>query len=425
MPPPELFNFFFLAAKVDDKRSENEDEGQERYESDEYASPARSIDGERNEKLDDFEVFSKSHQGQTQLERDGFDSSSNQPDLPRTPMQLGLEHYRKRTVANRTAYIYDEESPHPTSPLLHVCRESRDLLQSLGYGLGFSTYTSPARLWFNFNDDVLLLDKVPNFQKYGILDGGSYNMGQCPRHELESVRRLALPIPNSSVYGYDSPIPEDVHEAVQLFGNLKELLIIHRDWYEEDHMGYLREPSGNATVVDVGHEEIWGHYLGWTVPGVHERWHPIFKSYSLSYTRTLDDIARDFESQLRSHHPVAGPLMDENRPARELWMTPKVRFVVLLEREDEDAFMESRRNFRAHIDDIYWRQVALTSAPSTNHEFGDDSRDPGRDFRWYFQARKAFHPNPEDWASPYTMEWPDASEVERYMNLLNGSASYD
>jgi hypothetical protein len=135
---------------------------------------------------------------------------------------------------------------------------------SCGYGLGFSTYTEPGRIWFNFKEDVFVPQKCSEVDEEGILDGGSYNLGQCPRHELERVRKIALRLIPYDWEGYvehGRAIPDEIHEAVQLFGNLEELILIDQDWYDDD-VGDERGP-GDVIVVDMGVEEIWDHHYGW------------------------------------------------------------------------------------------------------------------------------------------------------------------
>lgn len=131
-------------------------------------------------------------------------------------------------------------------------------------------------------------------------------------------------------------------------------------------------------------------------------------SFLARYTRgihSLDDVNRDIETQLRNHEPVTGPMMDPNRPIRVDWTTPKVRIVILLPRGEEKAFLESRKKYRAWIDEMYWKKVASTDAPS--------SARPGteRPSKWYFEARRALCPDSDGWASPYTMEWAEAREA--------------
>jgi hypothetical protein len=98
-------------------------------------------------------------------------------------------------------------------------------------------------------------------------------------------------------------------------------------------------------------------------------------------------------------------MMDPNRPIRVSWTTPKVRFVILLPRAEEKAFLESRKKFRAWIEEMYWKKTGSVS-PGSSIAPG-----MGRTFRWYLDARKALSPDSEAWASPYTMEWAEAREA--------------
>ena len=140
---------------------------------------------------------------------------------------------------------------------------------SCGYGWGLSTYTKPGRIWFNFKEDILIPEKVYYLDEDSILDGGSYNLGQCPRIELERVRKLALRLHRPYWGGHpgEDPrtVPDVVHEAVQLFGNLEELNLVIQCWFDDDM--YEDFAPGGTIFADVGLEEIWDHHYGWRTQG--------------------------------------------------------------------------------------------------------------------------------------------------------------
>lgn len=80
-------------------------------------------------------------------------------------------------------------SPNPVPVLLHVCQESRQHLIRLGFEVAFSSCTSPAEIWFDFNHDVLLVDGPWHVetQKRRLCGKGAWNIDQCQR-DLRRVR---------------------------------------------------------------------------------------------------------------------------------------------------------------------------------------------------------------------------------------------
>lgn len=54
----------------------------------------------------------------------------------------------------------------PIPPLLHTCRESRDVLRKFGYTLAFATRSAAPRTWFHFEGDSLYIDREDWFHDY-------------------------------------------------------------------------------------------------------------------------------------------------------------------------------------------------------------------------------------------------------------------
>jgi hypothetical protein len=233
---------------------------------------SRNRDWEQDENILAIQILDKvlknseycSNNGQTQLEQFHFTSSRYRPVLPTNAQ---LEYARK--LSWQTTRVGNFYSWNPIPVLLHVCRESRDFLRAQGYTLAFSTRTSPAQTWFNFSEDFLYLQsKSEPEESSEILDGGYWNIGQFARQDLDRVKRLALSFQTND-YEYGGSVPNDLHKAVQLFGNLKELLLvegIQYDWERENIYWFPRCQNGEVVAVDVSVEGLFGHYPGW-MPG--------------------------------------------------------------------------------------------------------------------------------------------------------------
>lgn len=361
---------------------------------------------------------------QKQLEDHGFTSSRPKPQLP-TDHQLN----RAAQLLWETTRVGDFRSADPMPVLLHVCRESRELLQSYGYKLAFSTRTAPANTWFNFPSDVLQLsERYESEEASPALDGGMWNIGQFSREDLDRLRKLALSI-NSFDYVYGGTVPVALHKAVQLCYNLDELLIVELDCHDEEQKDtyWSTHDGGEKTVVDLAVEELWGHVPDWP-GGSREHW-----GWNYSSNRgngqewgqsnlegeylNFDDIAKNVEDQLRDHESCF--------PDRKVWKTPKVRFVILTERRGIEQIKRSREAYGRHIDNMYWRHVAegrKSYKPPLPLHFRDgaealhdlivstEENFDTRDMRWYKQARQAIY-SVTGWPSPFTMEWIEASEA--------------
>ena len=364
-----------------------------------------------------------SNHGQKQLEAYGFTSSRPKPELPNDIQQT---HTAK--LLWETTRVGEFCSTGPMPVLLHVCRESRQLLQSYGYELTFSTRTAPARTWFNLQSDILHLREgsVPEYSS-PILDGGMWNLGQFSRQDLDRVRKLSLSL-NTFDYWYGGTVPVALHKAVQMCGNLKELLIVEIDLDrgEEHSRSAYWDAQGDEVVVDLSVEEFWGHRPGWT-PGRWNDWdqynpsRPFISDFD-RLESSYADISKDIEGQFR-HQPSFFP-------DRKEWSTPTVRFVMLAARHKVAKFMRSREAYGRYIDNMYWKKVAegrksyrppsplhLTQGMEAEHDlwrdYGGFSDPPGLD--WYKQAREAIH-SVRGWPSPFTMEWIEASEARLDMD---------
>ena len=360
MPSPRVLR---VDVDFDEPDSDEEDEVDDLEEQDENSCSNAALEKELKVFFADCENFVKSHMGQNPLEEYGFKSSRPRPEA-RSRAQLEKEYYRGRAV-DREAHINVEHSRKPA--LLHTCRESRQALQSFGYGLAFSTYSNPAHGWVNYSDDIFFIPHIrhwTDFPGYGILDGGSYNMGQCPRQELDRVRRIALQDP---ILKEDLRYYPEIHEIVQLFGHLTELLFITQDWVDWDYDSSWRGGPGLA-VVDIGAEELWGHEPRWNhpVPPPNPPQGPprvdIWDSCSYNVTNatpTLAIRAEDIRRELRSHPPVSHPMAEDKSFVNEKWTAPEVRFVVLMNRGEVDAFTESRKRFRQYIDEMYRKKLRM------------------------------------------------------------------
>ena len=366
-----------------------------------------------------------SNHGQNQLEDYNFTSSHPKPELPNDIQQ---RHAAMLFLETTRVGKFCCCSPMPV--LLHVCRESRQLLQSYGYQLAFSTRTAPAMTWFNFESDILhLCEKLDSQYASPRLDGGMWNLGQFSWQDLGRVRRLSLTL-NTFDYWYGGKVPVALHKVIQMCGSLKELLIVEKDvcYYEGSSGSAYWDAPGDIIAVDLSVEEFWGHRPGWPAGQRDDDW----GDYSLSRRFIGDfdrldssyaDIAIDIERQFQHEPPFF--------PDRKEWSAPTVRFVMLTTRSEEWKVMRSREAYGRFIDNMYWNKVAESRksyrSPLPVHFRQDidaqqeywlvqhDSRPPQPELGWYKQAREAIF-SVRGWPSPFTMGWIEASEARLDMD---------
>lgn len=365
-----------------------------------------------------------SNDGQSQLDDYGFTSSRPAPELQTIPQ---LEHAAKQLWETTRAGTFYNAGPLPV--LLHVCRESRQLLQSYGYELAFSTRTAPAVTWFNFLSDILhLYEHYEDEEASRTLDGGMWNIGQFSRDDLYRLRKLSLSM-NSFDYVYGGKVPATLHKAVQLCGNLEELLILefhHHDIDRKDTYWYQGNEGGEVAVVDLAVEEFWGHHPAWR-PGPRDPWNNLYdpRAFEDGFEKRnsgYGNIAKDVAEQLGTCVPFF--------PDRKEWTTPKVRFVMFMARHEVGSFMRSREAYGRYIDNLYWKCVAearRSYRPPSPLDLRDDleaerdlwrSSEPELEYRdliWHRNAREAIH-SVHGWPSPFTMEWIEASEARLDMD---------
>ena len=379
---------------------------------DKHAVDMREIDRELNNTYGDWDTFLARERtyGLQQLESFGFTSSKAQPRL-RTAGEAEVLAHRKWVEATVT-----EVNPGcPVPAALHVCRESRSLMVSWGFELAFSTYEHPAKTWFNFNTDTLYLEYtnigITDTSDLEVLDGGASKMGQCPPRDLERVKKLALRIWD---YDYGGHLPTEVHEIVQQFGNLKELLIVDSDWHETTEGSPTvrsRAGRGPCVAMDLGNEELWGHRF--EAGGdcyIHG-----YRLFDRAFTsRSLLDLANDFENRLRSQKDPVVSRWVKKQPIKTSWSIPSARFVVLLAESDVQNVYKSRQRYREHVKNQYWTRVQWRENHNLNlfysgQEISDDNcpcyHDEYDDISCLLNAKVALCPEDSDPYSPRARSW--------------------
>ncbi|TAQ87202.1 hypothetical protein B7494_g4447 [Chlorociboria aeruginascens] len=266
-----------------------------------------------------------SNRGQTQLEAYNFTSTTPRPSLLTDDQ---LEQASKLEWETTRQGRWRSSSPIPV--LLYVCRESRDLLQAYGYKIAFSTRTAKAQTWFNFSEDYLYLlsGDIDSLDISVTLDGGYWNIGQLCSEDLGLVKRLALSLDRASDYRGSRSFPTSLYHAVQIFGNLEELLLVCRD------SDYLVDPKyaygvaddwrTGLVAVDVQAEEYFGHYCDWDGEYSPEG-NRFREGVSFLGPWPIGDVdysfgamAKDIEKKLQNHEPLANG-MGINREVQKMY----------------------------------------------------------------------------------------------------------
>ncbi|KAI0486542.1 hypothetical protein F4859DRAFT_470685 [Xylaria cf. heliscus] len=115
----------------------------------------------------------------------------------------------------------------PIPTLLHVTRESRQVLIDYGYELAFRTRTCGPHVWFNFKTDILYIGMDWNDRSYHYLLSGneSWDIGQYDPLDLKRVRRLALNSSGKVVsLRYQTGV-EDISSILELFTGIEEMFL--------------------------------------------------------------------------------------------------------------------------------------------------------------------------------------------------------
>ncbi|KAI8954197.1 hypothetical protein F4801DRAFT_49963 [Xylaria longipes] len=230
-------------------------------------------------------------------------------------------------------------SPAPIPTLLHVTRESRQVLIDYGYELAFRTRTCGPRVWFNFKTDILYIGRFEkewdSLSFHSLLSGnGDWDIGQFDPLDLKKVRRLALNLSGAVVSPRFPNGVEEISSILELFTNVEELFI------EEPGMddGLSSNPPRNEHLDD---SKLWSY-----TPIVElDVLSPPFSGYEdMVYSTGLDhrdlraykrdnmgdgsrffvDIAHQFEEKLTSRR-------DELVRLKSLaqWRIPKVNIVYI------------------------------------------------------------------------------------------------
>lgn len=257
---------------------------------------------------------------QTQLEEFGFSSIHPAPTLRRVTWQVMDDETREGRFCSRTK----------TTALLFVCKESRDLLKSLGYDFAFATRTRPATIWFNFKSDFLCLvwrwwdnDSLTS----ETIDGGGWNIGQILPRDRRRLQKLALDW--CSLSERESALVK----GVKMFGQLKELVLFTgdmRNWGLELHSDneWEIEDEDFEFIPGVGYEFLGScqclcHNSGFVVE---------------------DEVRPSVESEALAERLVKERDQDVAQ-GKEYWSVPTVRVVGIVMLEQKRLAIRQRKEW--------------------------------------------------------------------------------
>ncbi|KAI3325237.1 hypothetical protein HD806DRAFT_492388 [Xylariaceae sp. AK1471] len=181
----------------------------------------------------------------------------------------------------------------PVPVMLHVTKESRQVLIDYGYELAFGTRTHSPRTWFNFNHDILYVSAFgvtdDDHELHSLLSGKTlWDIGQFDPVDLKKVKRLAL---ESSALILNSPHYDGTHivsNILQLFTGVEELFLeeCSQDRLEDAIHSYKssrpRRPNTHS-----GHSQFWCHTPVLEVDALIPQ---LFNRTSLAYSTGYDNL---------------------------------------------------------------------------------------------------------------------------------------
>ncbi|KAH8164289.1 hypothetical protein CIB48_g3969 [Xylaria polymorpha] len=225
-------------------------------------------------------------------------------------------------------------SPAPIPTLLHVTRESRQVLIDYGYELAFRTRTCGPQVWFNFKTDVLYIgrfeDEWDSRSFHFLLSGNeSWDIGQFDPLDLKKVRRLALNVAGHVVSPASSDGVEWISSILELFTGIEELFLeepgMDSSSYGFPHLADSKLWSYTPVMeVDVLSSPLERDNMVYST-GPDHRDLKAYKECNLGDgTRFFLDVAQKFEEKLTSRR-------DELVPRRSVaqWKIPKVNIVYI------------------------------------------------------------------------------------------------
>ncbi|KAI1455124.1 hypothetical protein F4805DRAFT_290305 [Annulohypoxylon moriforme] len=287
------------------------------------------------------------------LEAYGFTSTKSryQPwvptdDTPEIPSTWLADYPDTAWTMSRSASLC---SSAPIPPFLHVCSESREMLQSYGYQLAFGTRTTGPQTWFHFERDTLFIDSGPTNIENVLVDG-PWDISLFRPMDLQRVKKLAL---SGGFRVLWDPII-GTSEILRLVPNLNDLFMVV--WDPDDNMDNMLlannddKPTNNVCVpVD---ELDFLPFLSWHDSDeenhtIYQRM-KVFKRQNGSGSNSgqspyFDHEADRFRKILYDDRPK---LMSATRHGpRHQWNVPRVQFVHVCSLDQAKHLFIRRRQF--------------------------------------------------------------------------------
>ncbi|KAI0451477.1 hypothetical protein F5B21DRAFT_528015 [Xylaria acuta] len=336
-------------------------------------------------------------------------------EVPGIPHHFLLENPEVTWEFCRSGSFYSA-APIPT--LLHVSRESRQVLIDYGYELAFRTRTCGPQVWFNFKTDILYIGRFgprdwDDRSFHSLLSGNeTWDIGQFEPLELNKVRRLAL---NSSGYVVSPSCPNGVEEIsgiLELFTNIEELFL------EEPGMGELsykyswNEPLDDSKLwsytpvveVDVLSSALeHGNMVFSTGPD-----HRDLKAYKEENmgdgSGFFADVAHGFEKKLTSRR-------DElvRRKSLAQWRIPKVNIVYI------GYPSMCRRLFKWRLDS--WNRFRALKEQQSRSKAAEEAQ------RSIDVPKRPIYHHENSPPSPFTEQFQD--DMEALEEIVNYDRSYN
>ncbi|OTB03186.1 hypothetical protein M426DRAFT_321978 [Hypoxylon sp. CI-4A] len=228
---------------------------------------------------------------------------------------------------------------------LHVCSESREVLQSYGYQLSFGTRTDGPHTWFHFERDILFILLCTHDDNF--LSGSAWDIGLFRVAELQRVKRLAL---QGAGHLEGEIHARKVSNMLRLLPNLDDLFLILDDFESVGGVYSYKPTTSKDHLMVINADEAdfiprSGEYYAYMAEMdiYHAMRRFIANGRAATNRRYFEFQASQFEDHLRTDHRKTVSSVPSLKTG--LWKVPHVRIGHVGAVKDAEWFFNRRRQF--------------------------------------------------------------------------------